>query len=69
METRILFIASTVEELITKLHSALNNELHASKMIDRVEQLEREYARDKKRYLLASHHMKSNNSLNLSQPP
>ncbi|ASB52640.1 MULTISPECIES: non-ribosomal peptide synthetase [Bacillus amyloliquefaciens group] len=47
METRILFIASTVEELITKLHSALNNELHASKMIDRVEQLEREYARDK----------------------
>ncbi|MFK4467822.1 amino acid adenylation domain-containing protein [Bacillus sp. RC252] len=47
METRILFIVSTVEELIKKLHSALNTALHDSVTIDQVDQLEREYARDK----------------------
>ncbi|WP_139488133.1 non-ribosomal peptide synthetase [Brevibacillus dissolubilis] len=46
LEARILFVASTVEELVTKLRATLTNGLSDAVMISQVDQLAREYARD-----------------------
>lgn len=63
---RILFSALTVEELVTKLQSALNNGLCDAVMIDHVDQLAREYSRDEAAQMLIDISMESGDQESIS---